>query len=402
MRGIFLDNGVPFAETPSLPILLIPIYETNGVSQLWDSPNPWRDVWKDSAFDNSLLPIIVPSGDFEDIKYLSASQAINGNLSQFETIMEKPWNEIDNIFHWNGAFGGNYGFYITNEKEEEIKPEGILNFNFDDDDCFRNNSKDGVDNYHVGINKFNSYIDKMFLSGRSKDVTDEMKKFADNSGVIFTCVSQEKGHWGSFELEDNFDVKKLVPKIACPDVGLYHECLYGFLYDGKEVEVDAVCDGESVLIPGIMEHVERAGVHSGDSMAIYPGLTLTQQEIATITDYTTRIGKALKIKGLIINKFRGDTSLFDNAHGILEDSTGVPLIGVIPWCKHASILPKEDSSSLKKESLIFPDDKKSIIRIPLSFKLLLMACIASTSSFSESKYPKEVKRLRTTSKCSFL
>ena len=68
---------------------------------------------------------------------------------------------------------------------------------------------------------------------------------------------------------------------------------------GKEVEVDAVCDGESVLIPGIMEHVERAGVHSGDSMAIYPGLTLTQQEIATITDYTTRIGKALKIKGLM-------------------------------------------------------------------------------------------------------
>ena len=162
--------------------------------------------------------------------------------TEFETIMEKPWNEIDNIFHWNGAFGGNYGFNITNEKEEEIKPEGILNFNFDDDDCFTNNSKDGVDNYHVGINKFNPYIDKMFLSGRSKDVTDEMKKFADNSGVIFTCVSQEKGHWGSFVLKDNFDVKKLVPKIACPDVGLYHECLYGFLYDGKEVEVEFTGD----------------------------------------------------------------------------------------------------------------------------------------------------------------
>ena len=162
--------------------------------------------------------------------------------AEFETIMEKPWSEIDNIFHWNGAFGGNYGFYITNEKEEEIKPEGTLNFNFDDDDCFKNNSKDGVDNYHVGINKFNPYIDKMFLSGRSKDVTDEMKKFAENSGVIFTCVSQEKGHWGSFELKDNFDVKKLVPKIACPDVGLYHECLYGFLYDGKEVEVEFTGD----------------------------------------------------------------------------------------------------------------------------------------------------------------
>ena len=156
--------------------------------------------------------------------------------------MEKPWNEIDNIFHWNGAFGGNYGFYLTNEKEEEIKPEGTLNYNFDDDDCFTNNSKDGVDIYHVGINKFNPYLDKMFLSGRSEDVTDEMKKFAENSGVIFTCVSEEKGHWGSFELKDSFDVKKLVPKIACPDVGLYHECLYGFLYDGKEVEVEFTGD----------------------------------------------------------------------------------------------------------------------------------------------------------------
>ena len=69
--------------------------------------------------------------------------------------------------------------------------------------------------------------------------------------------------------------------------------------EGREVEVDAVCDGERVLIPGIMEHVERAGVHSGDSMAIYPGLTLTEDEVNTIVDYTTRIGRALKMKGLM-------------------------------------------------------------------------------------------------------
>ena len=69
--------------------------------------------------------------------------------------------------------------------------------------------------------------------------------------------------------------------------------------EGREVEVDAVCDGESVLIPGIMEHVERAGVHSGDSMAIYPGLTLTEDEVDTIVDYTTRIGRALDVRGLM-------------------------------------------------------------------------------------------------------
>ncbi len=70
-------------------------------------------------------------------------------------------------------------------------------------------------------------------------------------------------------------------------------------FEGREVEVDAVCDGEQVLIPGIMEHVERAGVHSGDSMAVYPGLNLTKQEVDAIVDYTTRIGLGLNVRGLM-------------------------------------------------------------------------------------------------------
>ena len=69
--------------------------------------------------------------------------------------------------------------------------------------------------------------------------------------------------------------------------------------EGKEVEVDAICDGERVFIPGIMEHIERAGVHSGDSMAVYPGIHLTQTEIDTITDYTVRIGLGLDVRGLM-------------------------------------------------------------------------------------------------------
>ena len=69
--------------------------------------------------------------------------------------------------------------------------------------------------------------------------------------------------------------------------------------EGKEVEVDAICDGERVLIPGIMEHIERAGVHSGDSMAVYPGIHLTEAEVETIVDYTVRIGLALNVRGLM-------------------------------------------------------------------------------------------------------
>ncbi len=72
---------------------------------------------------------------------------------------------------------------------------------------------------------------------------------------------------------------------------------------GLEVEVDAVCDGEDVLIPGIMQHIERAGVHSGDSMAVYPAQSLTEAEVDTIIDYTRRIGLALGIVGLMNIQF---------------------------------------------------------------------------------------------------
>jgi carbamoyl-phosphate synthase large subunit len=72
---------------------------------------------------------------------------------------------------------------------------------------------------------------------------------------------------------------------------------------GLEVEVDAVCDGEDILIPGIMQHIERAGVHSGDSMAVYPAQSLTDTEVELIVDYTRRIGLALGVEGLMNIQF---------------------------------------------------------------------------------------------------
>ncbi|MFU8796316.1 MAG: carbamoyl-phosphate synthase large subunit, partial [Dehalococcoidia bacterium] len=78
-----------------------------------------------------------------------------------------------------------------------------------------------------------------------------------------------------------------------------HPVLVDKYLQGKEVEVDAICDGERVLIPGVMEHIERAGVHSGDSLAVYPGLTLTNREVETMVDYATRIGLALDARGLL-------------------------------------------------------------------------------------------------------
>ncbi|PZC49004.1 MAG: carbamoyl-phosphate synthase large subunit [Chloroflexi bacterium] len=86
---------------------------------------------------------------------------------------------------------------------------------------------------------------------------------------------------------------------AAAEIGRGRPVLIDKYLEGREVEVDAVCDGDEVLIPGVMEHVERAGVHSGDSVAIYPALNLSDIEVQTITDYTARIGKGLGIKGLM-------------------------------------------------------------------------------------------------------
>ncbi len=122
-----------------------------------------------------------------------------------------------------------------------------------------------------------------------------------------------------------------------------HPVLIDKYLQGKEVEVDAICDGETVLIPGIMEHIERAGVHSGDSMAVYPGVNLTGPEVDTLVDYTIRIGLALRIKGLMNIQFvimpGGDTQ--SSSVYVLEVNprasrtvpfiskvTGVPMINV--------------------------------------------------------------------------
>ncbi|MGB7594448.1 MAG: carbamoyl-phosphate synthase large subunit [Erysipelotrichaceae bacterium] len=82
-----------------------------------------------------------------------------------------------------------------------------------------------------------------------------------------------------------------------------HPVLIDRYLQGKECEVDAICDGETVLIPGIMEHIEGSGVHSGDSMAVYPPQTLSQRNIDTIVDYTHKLAIGLKCIGMMNVQF---------------------------------------------------------------------------------------------------
>lgn len=81
--------------------------------------------------------------------------------------------------------------------------------------------------------------------------------------------------------------------------GLENPVLIDKYMMGKEVEVDAICDGKDILIPGIMEHIERAGVHSGDSISVYPAMTLPKKVRETIIDYTKKLAFALDVSGLV-------------------------------------------------------------------------------------------------------
>ncbi len=90
------------------------------------------------------------------------------------------------------------------------------------------------------------------------------------------------------------------------DLSSKHPILIDKYIEGKEIEVDGICDGVDTLIPGIMEHIERAGVHSGDSISVYPSRTLSREIKDTITDYTIRLSKALNIIGLFNIQFVSD------------------------------------------------------------------------------------------------
>ncbi|HET7036514.1 MAG TPA: carbamoyl-phosphate synthase large subunit [Thermomicrobiaceae bacterium] len=114
-----------------------------------------------------------------------------------------------------------------------------------------------------------------------------------------------------------------------------HPILIDKYLQGKEVEVDAICDGQAVLIPGVMEHIERAGVHSGDSYAVYPGLNLTSDEVEQLVEYTTDIALALGAVGLINIQYvihQGQIYVLEvnprasRTVPFLSKATGVPMV----------------------------------------------------------------------------
>ncbi|WP_029067122.1 carbamoyl-phosphate synthase large subunit [Lachnobacterium bovis] len=183
-----------------------------------------------------------------------------------------------------------------------------------------------------------------------------------------------------------------------------HPILVDKYLQGKEIEVDAVCDGEDILIPGIMEHIERTGVHSGDSISVYPAPTISDKVRETIVEYTKRLAKALHVKGLINIQF---IDMDDEVYVIevnprssrtvpyISKVTGIPIVDLA-----TKVILGETIKSLGYEPGLAPTADYIAIKMPVfSFEKLRGAeislgpemkstgeCLGIAKDFNEALY----------------
>lgn len=148
-----------------------------------------------------------------------------------------------------------------------------------------------------------------------------------------------------------------------------HPVLIDRYLQGKEIEVDAICDGEDVLIPGIMEHIERAGVHSGDSIAVYPPQSITESQKTTLVEMTTKIAKALQTKGLINIQFvihKEEIYVLEvnprasRTVPFLSKVTGIPMAQVATRIMLGDCIREQGY-----ESGLWPESKEVAVKVPV-------------------------------------
>ena len=138
--------------------------------------------------------------------------------------------------------------------------------------------------------------------GHTVFTAEEAKKAAAQLGYpVLVRPSYVLGGQGMRIAVSDEDVEEYIGIIN--QIAQEHPILVDKYLMGKEIEVDAVCDGEDILIPGIMEHIERAGIHSGDSISVYPAQTISETTKETIAEYTRRLAKALHVVGMINIQF---------------------------------------------------------------------------------------------------
>ena len=138
--------------------------------------------------------------------------------------------------------------------------------------------------------------------GQTVFTAEEAKRAANELGYpVLVRPSYVLGGQGMQIAINDQDIDEFIGIIN--QIAQEHPILVDKYIMGKEIEVDAICDGTDILIPGIMEHIERTGIHSGDSISVYPAQSITEGNKKTIVDYTEKLARALHVKGMINIQF---------------------------------------------------------------------------------------------------
>jgi carbamoyl-phosphate synthase large subunit len=204
--------------------------------------------------------------------------------------------------------------------------------------------------------------------GETVYTTEEGVKVAENLGFpVLLRPSYVLGGQNmiiAHEKEDVIEYMNIITQVKLENPVLIDKYLMG-----KEVEVDAICDGETYLIPGIMEHIERAGVHSGDSISVYPPQTLDEKTKQTIVDYTGRLAKALNIIGLVNIQY----VIFKGKVYVIEvnprSSRTVPYISKVTDIPMVNLATKmmfgEKLKDLGYGSGLYPENDYVAVKVPV-------------------------------------
>ncbi|WP_352427622.1 carbamoyl-phosphate synthase large subunit [Enterocloster asparagiformis] len=139
-------------------------------------------------------------------------------------------------------------------------------------------------------------------AGHTVFTAEEAKKAANDLGYpVLVRPSYVLGGQGMQIAICDEDIDEFIGIIN--QIAQEHPILVDKYIMGKEIEVDAICDGTDILIPGIMQHIERTGIHSGDSISVYPAQDITQKNVDTLVEYTEKLARALHVKGMINIQF---------------------------------------------------------------------------------------------------
>lgn len=215
----------------------------------------------------------------------------------FEPLTPEDVRNIVDIEHPDGAvvqFGGQTAIKLTEALMKMGVP--ILGTQADDVDAAEDRERFDAILQETGCQR---------AAGQTVFTAEEAKEAAHVLGYpVLVRPSYVLGGQGMRIAISDSDIDEYIGEIN--QIVQEHPILVDKYIFGKELEVDAICDGKDILIPGIMEHIERTGIHSGDSISVYPAKSLSEKAKQKVIDYTERLAKALHVIGMVNIQFIAD------------------------------------------------------------------------------------------------